>query len=180
MKPKPVRLAEILLCLEEKMRNEDAIIGGPCQSEMKAHRHMLMEDYAVSPELVAKCGSDITKSCQKEVQKGHGPGETIHCLLRLAAEHKLEEPSCEDELKVLLKEVDVASDWQVDPVLQKTCQDVVTAACDPASSATGIMSCLMTQVATHSRHMTQECKATLMEIQYFLARDYALDPKLYQ
>ena len=102
------------------MRNEDGVIGGQCQAEMKSHRQMLMEDYSVSPELVAKCGSDIANNCQKETKKGkQSPGEVIHCLLRAAMEHKIEESQCDDELKILLKEVDIASDWRVDPALKK-------------------------------------------------------------
>ena len=50
--------------ISEVLRNEDGNIGGPCQGEMKAHRLMLMEDHAISPELVAKCGTDITTSCK--------------------------------------------------------------------------------------------------------------------
>ena len=48
----------------ESLRNEDAEVGGPCQAEMKSHRETLMNDYAISPELVAKCGSDIEANCE--------------------------------------------------------------------------------------------------------------------
>ena len=37
----------------------------------------------------------------------------------------------------------------------------------------------MNHVASQSKHMTAECKETLMEIQYFMARDFSLDPRLY-
>ena len=50
--------------ISEVLRNEDGNIGGPCQGEMKAHRLMLMEDHAISPELVAKCGTDIDTNCK--------------------------------------------------------------------------------------------------------------------
>jgi hypothetical protein len=59
-------------------------------------------------------------------------------------------------------------------------QDVVTVSCDTKSGTSGVMSCLMIQVASNSKHMTAECKKRLMEIEYFLARDFVLDPKLYQ
>ena len=36
---------------------------------MKAHRLMLMEDHAISPELVAKCGTDIEANCKGTVIK---------------------------------------------------------------------------------------------------------------
>ena len=54
----------LFFIFSEVLRNEDGNIGGPCQGEMKAHRLMLMEDHAISPELVAKCGTDITASCK--------------------------------------------------------------------------------------------------------------------
>ena len=57
-------LCFFLINISEVLRNEDGNIGGPCQGEMKAHRLMLMEDHAISPELVAKCGTDITASCK--------------------------------------------------------------------------------------------------------------------
>lgn len=182
---KTVRLAQILLCLEDVMRNEEGVISGQCQAEMVEHRKMLMEDYAVSPEIVAKCADDINNSCGGGKKKDgakvpNSPGKTIHCLMKLASEQKLQNPVCENELRLLLREADVASDWKADPVLKKACQDVVMAACNPNSGPTGVLSCLMTQAATNSRHMTQECKASLLEIQYFLARDFTLDPKLYK
>ena len=37
----------------------------------------------------------------------------------------------------------------------------------------------MNQVASQSKHMTAECKETMMEVQYFMARDFSLDPRLY-
>ena len=54
----------IFFIISEVLRNEDGNIGGPCQGEMKAHRLMLMEDHAISPELVAKCGTDIDTNCK--------------------------------------------------------------------------------------------------------------------
>ena len=38
-----------------------------------------------------------------------------------------------------MKEVDVASDWRVDPVLKNACQEVVTAACDPSLGTDHVM-----------------------------------------
>ena len=37
----------------------------------------------------------------------------------------------------------------------------------------------MTQISSQSRHMTAICREKMMEIQYFMARDFSLDPKLY-
>ena len=61
---KHLQIVFIMFSFSEVLRNEDGNIGGPCQGEMKAHRLMLMEDHAISPELVAKCGTDIDINCK--------------------------------------------------------------------------------------------------------------------
>ena len=132
---------------------------------------------------MARCAADVTKHCplnKGEKKRVRNPGETVHCLMRVAAEHLLEDPGCEAELRNLMREADVATDWKIDPVLQRSCQDVVVKACSGNTGPTGVLSCLMTAVATGSRFMTRECHGALMEIHYFLARDYSLDPKLYK
>ena len=61
------------------------------------------------------------------------------------------------------------------------CQDVVAAVCSPgAVGPESVLSCLMHQVAVQSRQMTKDCRERLMEIQFFMARDFSLDPKLYK
>ena len=160
------------------MRNEDAEINGACQKEMKMHRKSLMEDYSISPELVSKCRDDIENSCTGKSSGSH-PGEIIHCLLRTAMQRQLESKECEAELRLLLREADIASDWKVDPVLKSACQDVVTQGCDANLGATHVMTCLMGLMTSQSRHMTTNCKDRLMEIEYFMARDFSLDPQLY-
>lgn len=40
------------------------------------------------------------------------------------------------------------------------------------------MSCLMEKLGTRS--MTEACETALLQIQYFVARDYKLDPQLYR
>lgn len=178
---KTVKLAAILLCLEEVGHNEDAVIGGPCQAEMTAHRKMLMEDYNISPELVNACNEDIENNCKILGKKGNNPGEVIHCLMRAVMEQKVTDQKCTEALQTLLLEADVASDWQVDPILKKSCQDVVTSACDPGNlTPDAVMNCLMNQLVSQSRHMTKVCSERLLEIQYFMARDFSLDPKLYR
>ena len=176
---KTVKLAEILLCLEDVMRNEEAEIDGACQNEMKLHRKSLMEDYSISPELVSTCRDDIENSCNT-VQGNRHPGEIIHCLLRTAMQRQLESKECEAELRLLLREADIASDWKVDPVLKGACQDVVSQGCDANLGSTHVLSCLMGLMTSQSRYMTSSCKDRLMEIEYFMARDFSLDPQLYQ
>lgn len=61
---KPVKLAQILLCLEDVVQNDEAKINSQCQVQMKEHRKMMMEDYRISPELMTSCKEDI-QVCQK-------------------------------------------------------------------------------------------------------------------
>lgn len=45
-------------------------------------------------------------------------------------------------------------------------------------SPTSTLTCLMQHV--DSKDMSKECEKRLLEVQYFLARDWTLDPELYQ
>lgn len=77
---KTVRLAQILLCLENLMKNSTKI-DTDCAKEMIGHRQMLMEDYRLSPEIVNSCKNETQMHC-----KGYG-GKTIHCLMNQAVNH---------------------------------------------------------------------------------------------
>ena len=100
--------------------------------------------------------------------------------MKYAVQRQLDNERCEHALSTLLREADVASDWKVDPVLHESYSPVVSAACDSTASNEVVLSCLMSLAAKNSRHMTNECMTTLMEIQYFLSRDFRLDTKLYR
>lgn len=79
---KTVRLAQILLCLENMMKNGTKI-DTDCMKEMIGHRRMLMEDYRLSPEIVNLCKNETQIYC-------HGyefGGKTIHCLMNQALNH---------------------------------------------------------------------------------------------
>ena len=45
---------------------------------MQELRRELMEDYRITPELVAHCGTEIQKHCDKL----SADGKTIHCLMK--------------------------------------------------------------------------------------------------
>lgn len=76
---KTIRLAQILLCLENMMKNGTKI-DTDCETEMINHRRMLMEDYRLSPEIVNSCKNEISVLC-KVFETG---GKTIHCLMEHA------------------------------------------------------------------------------------------------
>lgn len=76
---KNIRLAQILLCLENVAKNGTAL-DADCEAEMMDHRKMLMEDYRLSPEIVDGCKAEIEGFCNG-LEAG---GRTIHCLMEHA------------------------------------------------------------------------------------------------
>ncbi|CAH0557545.1 unnamed protein product [Brassicogethes aeneus] len=183
---KTVRLAQILLCLENVVRNGSKILPD-CEAELVDHRRMLMEDYRLSPEIVDGCKAEIAQSC-KGFEVGGG-GKTIHCLMQLAMNHNQVaisdnnihqiEDKCLRALESLVKETNVGEDWHVDPVLHDACQPVVKTLCKGIKGGDArVMSCLMDNVGADQ--MTDDCEDALMQIQYFVARDFKLDPQLYR
>ncbi|CAG9814540.1 unnamed protein product [Phaedon cochleariae] len=179
---KTVRLAQILLCLEDYMRNGTKI-NSECESEITEHRRMLMEDYRLSPEIVNNCKNETALLCD-----GFG-GKTIHCLMNRAIKNRDRKPSssvqgglgdrCLRALEDLVKETDAGENWNIDPVLQQACDPVVKVSCRHIKGGDArIMSCLMDNLRSDT--MTEDCENALLEIQYFVARDFKLDPQLYR
>ncbi|XP_066589109.1 Golgi apparatus protein 1 [Prorops nasuta] len=174
---KDIRLAQILLCLENAEKNGTKI-DVDCQTEMFDHRKMLMEDYRLSPEIVDSCATDIKNFCNMMEYDG----KTIHCLMEHTRPRKRKSriaPKCQRALEDLLKEADVGEDWRIDPILREACQPVVDQACrDVRGGDARVISCLMEQLT--SDRMKPACETALIQIQYFIARDYKLDPQLYR
>ena len=62
-------------------------------------------------------------------------------------------------------------------------QDVVDQTCDPQGyqndgTQSAVMGCLMHQLSIlDNKVMNKECREALMEIQYFISRDFSLTPK---
>lgn len=176
---KDVRLAQILLCLENISRNDSTKLAPECTAEMTDHRKMLMEDYRLSPELMQNCANDILSLC-KGIEAG---GKTIHCLMEHARPRRRKEKrismACQKSLETLVQETDPGEDWRVDPILRKACKPVVDKACQEVTGGNGrVMSCLMEKLGTVI--MTSDCEAALIQIQYFISRDFKLDPQLYK
>ncbi|XP_047506857.1 Golgi apparatus protein 1 [Pieris napi] len=176
---KDVRLAQILLCLENVARNGTVSLAAECVAEMTDHRKMLMDDYRLSPELMQSCANDITILC-KGVEGG---GKTIHCLMEHARPRKRKErrisATCQKSLEILVQEANPGEDWRVDPILRKACKPIVDKACGEVNGGNGrVMSCLMEKLGTAL--MSAECETALIQIQYFISRDFKLDPQLYR
>ncbi|XP_017787579.1 PREDICTED: LOW QUALITY PROTEIN: Golgi apparatus protein 1 [Habropoda laboriosa] len=182
---KNIRLAQILLCLESAAKNGSKI-DRDCQAEMFDHRKLLMEDYRLSPEIVDGCANDITTFCNS-LEVG---GATIHCLMEhTRTKRKKSRVSsrcnnklniiCHNNLEELIMEADAGEDWRIDPVLREQCQPLVNLACrDMHGGDARVISCLMEQLGTE--RMTEACETALVQVQYFVARDFKLDPQLYR
>jgi Golgi apparatus protein 1 len=152
-----------------------------CQHEMIQHRGFMVQEFRMSPELVMSCSQEIDKYCSPngDIEK---EGKTIHCLMEHASardERFQLGPQCFQSLQSLMKVADVGSNYRVDKVLWASCQPLIEGKCmmDAVSEA-GTLTCLMRYVDTDE--MTEACEQRLVEVQYFMARDWSLDPQLYQ
>ena len=67
----------------------------------------------------------------------------------------------------------------MDPLLQESCQSPVDKLCKNIEPGEGrVMSCLMDNMDSH--HMVEECRQALLQIQYFVVRDFQLDASIYR
>ncbi|XP_076470547.1 Golgi apparatus protein 1-like isoform X2 [Babylonia areolata] len=174
--------AHVLLCLENAhMSGEESKVDPSCVQEMIKVRERLLEDYQINPDLMVMCSDEIEHQC-----KGLEPGgNTLHCLMGLARSQArkpkkhLIRDECRAQLARLLKETNVAEDYRLDKPLQIACGDVVTAVCSHIRPGGGsIINCLMDNI--DEDEMTDECEERLLEIQFFVARDFRMDPDLYK
>ncbi|KAF5273634.1 hypothetical protein FQR65_LT04634 [Abscondita terminalis] len=173
-----IRLAQILICLQNVMHNGTKV-DPDCEIEMDEHRKLLMEDYHLSPEIVNGCAKEIRLYCNG-LEAG---GKTIHCLMHHAKwkykANKRIGVVCERALEDLVKETFVGEDWRVDPVLHEACNPVVKILCrDVRGGNARVLSCLLDNIDTDQ--MTEECEVALTQIQYFVVRNFKLDPQLYR
>lgn len=174
-------LSWVLLCLENAARNMQKTrpFSEKCQHEMATHRKMMMSEFRLSPEVVLTCGQEIDRYCSP---KGdiEAEGRTLHCLMGLAqsrGEKKIG-PQCMQALSTVIKVADIGSNYKVDKVLYASCQKLIDGPCAmDAHSESSTLTCLMRHV---DGDMPRECEQRLLEVQYFMARDWTLDPELYK
>ncbi|XP_076110443.1 Golgi apparatus protein 1-like isoform X3 [Mytilus galloprovincialis] len=181
--------ATVLICLENAMK-EDEKITPECLAEMNEVRQSLLSDYKINPELIAMCEHEI-QACIKE-NNGNSDkleeGTIVHCLMDVArTKSRKKAPDnrvpmsaqCQRAVEDLLLEADVGSNFQMDKVLMKACMPVVQTACRNIQAGDArILNCLMEKIDDDV--MTDECEERLMEIQYFVMRDWRLDANLFK
>uniref|UniRef100_A0A672FRV2 Golgi apparatus protein 1 n=1 Tax=Salarias fasciatus TaxID=181472 RepID=A0A672FRV2_SALFA len=169
------RLSYLLLCLEAAV-HRGRVVTGECQGEMMDYRRMLMEDFSLSPEIVLHCRAEIEGHCSGL----HRKGRTLHCLMRAGrGDLGSIEPKCQKALQTLIQEADPGADYRIDRALNEACESVIQTACKHIRSGDPmILSCLMEHLYTDK--MVEDCERRLLELQYFIARDWKLDPILYK
>ncbi|XP_060893041.1 Golgi apparatus protein 1-like isoform X1 [Labrus mixtus] len=169
------RLSYLLLCLESAV-HRGRVVNGECQGEMMDYRRMLMEDFSLSPEIVLHCRSEIEGHCSGL----HRKGRTLHCLMRVGrGDMGAIDPNCQKALQTLIQEADPGADYRIDRALNEACESVIQTACKHIRNGDPmILSCLMEHLYTEK--MVEDCEHRLLELQYFIARDWKLDPILYK
>ncbi|CAF3848511.1 unnamed protein product [Rotaria sp. Silwood1] len=175
-------LVKLLLCLEDTLKRGKQI-QDECRREMLVHRRMLMSDYALSPELQSECKTEMTQYCPLLYQQGVSGtidkrgGRMIHCLLAAARKEKKFSTQCLSVVNSLVRAVDPGSDIRADPLLETACRPVIDTLCPrmkPGDS--NVILCLLDNLK--NTRMTEDCEDRLMEVAYFLARDWRLTPRL--
>ncbi|RCN36160.1 cysteine rich repeat-containing domain protein [Ancylostoma caninum] len=176
-------LAWILLCLENgaHLAKNTNPPSPQCQHEMLAHRQMMLTEFRMAPELVMHCSQEIDKWCSPRGDI-EAEGRTLHCLMEHAssADKNLQlGPQCMQAVKEVVKVADIGSNYKVDKVLYASCRTLIDGVCArDASSEEATLTCLMRHV--DSPDMNPVCEKRLLEVQYFMARDWTLDPQLYE
>ncbi|RCN32590.1 cysteine rich repeat-containing domain protein [Ancylostoma caninum] len=176
-------LAWILLCLENgaHLAKNTNPPSPQCQHEMLSHRQMMLTEFRMAPELVMHCSQEIDKWCSPRGDI-EAEGRTLHCLMEHAssADKNLQlGPQCMQAVKEVVKVADIGSNYKVDKVLYASCRTLIDGVCArDASSEEATLTCLMRHV--DSPDMNPVCEKRLLEVQYFMARDWTLDPQLYE
>ncbi|XP_053497217.1 Golgi apparatus protein 1 isoform X2 [Ictalurus furcatus] len=168
------KLSYLLLCLESAV-HRGRTVSGECQGEMLDYRRMLMEDYSLSPEIVLHCRGEIDTHCSGL----HHKGRTLHCLMRVSRDKGIVDNLCQKSLQTLIQETDPGADYRIDRALNEACESVIQTACKHIRNGDPmILSCLMEHLYTDK--MVEDCEHRLLELQYFISRDWKLDPILYR
>ncbi|XP_034385689.1 Golgi apparatus protein 1-like [Cyclopterus lumpus] len=170
------RLSYLLLCLEAAV-HRGRPVSGECQGEMLDYRRMLMEDFSLSPEIVLHCRAEIEGHCAGL----HRKGRTLHCLMRIGRGDRSAtvDGVCQSALQTLIQSADPGADYRIDRALNEACEAVIQTACKHIRNGDPmILSCLMEHLYTEK--MVEDCEHRLLELQYFISRDWKLDPVLYK
>uniref|UniRef100_A0A915LE40 Golgi apparatus protein 1 n=2 Tax=Meloidogyne incognita group TaxID=654580 RepID=A0A915LE40_MELJA len=157
------------------------VFSDECKHEMFSHREMMVQEFRMGPEVVMNCATEIDKYCSPKGDL-ETEGKTVHCLMAHAQERNEQKTltqQCRNALQDLVKVADIGSNYQVDKVLYASCRELIEGKCkQDAVSEANTLTCLMKNL--DEADMTDDCEQRLVEVQYFMARDWSLDPQLYE
>ncbi|CAF0970601.1 unnamed protein product [Brachionus calyciflorus] len=180
-KTESVKLASLILCLEGAIRDGEKL-DSDCRAKLVQHRKSLMTDYQISPDIVKNCDQEVKNYCGGGLERG---GKTLKCLIRvgkqsLTKQSKIDfSTGCIGELKNLLKITDASEDISVDPDLQESCQNLIENQCKNVRQGEGrVINCLLGYL--NKPEMNSDCEERLLDIQFFVSRDWKLTPMLYK
>ena len=95
----------------------------------------------------------------------------VHCLLNAVRLHKSVNGACLTAIKSLMRAVNPGSDISADPLLETTCRPVIDALCSKAKlGENNVILCLLENLK--SPRMTEDCEDKLMDLAYFMQRDW--------
>jgi len=144
---------------------------------MLIHRRMLMSDYELSKEIMSECKAEMIQHCPSLYSQGASGtidqrgGRMIHCLLSAARKESSFSPACLADIKSLVRAIDPGSDIRADPLLETTCRPVIDALCSRVKPGeSNVIMCLLDNIK--NTRMTEECEDRLMEVSYFMVRDW--------
>ncbi|EMP29815.1 Golgi apparatus protein 1, partial [Chelonia mydas] len=160
------RLSYLLMCLESAV-HRGRQVSSECQGEMLDYRRMLMEDFSLSPEIILSCRGEIEHHCSGL----HRKGRTLHCLMKVIRGEKGNIGlNCQQALCFHAGSRAASScrsEQHASYVLERVWGQMDE-----------ILSCLMEHLYTEK--MVEDCEHRLLELQYFISRDWKLDPVLYR
>uniref|UniRef100_A0A672PJR9 Golgi apparatus protein 1 n=2 Tax=Sinocyclocheilus grahami TaxID=75366 RepID=A0A672PJR9_SINGR len=194
----PHSQGEVIACLERALVREaeqkDNQIKDECKKAIMRVAELSADDFHLDRYLYFSCRDDRERFCENTQV---GEGRVYKCLFN----HKFEEAMSEKCRNALTtRQKLIAQDYKVSYSLAKACKaDVRKYHCNPDTSMPRarearlsflllclesavhrglILSCLMEHLYTEK--MVQDCEHRLLELQYFISRDWKLDPILYR
>lgn len=136
-----------------------------------------MSDYSLSPELASECKTEMVQHCSSLYTQGSSGtidqrgGRMIHCLLGAARRDRTFSVRCLTVVRSLIRAVDPGNDIRADPLLETACRPVIETLCPRVKPGdSNVIMCLLDNLK--NSRMTEECEDRLMEVSYFMARDW--------
>uniref|UniRef100_A0A672PJ50 Golgi apparatus protein 1 n=1 Tax=Sinocyclocheilus grahami TaxID=75366 RepID=A0A672PJ50_SINGR len=195
----PHSQGEVIACLERALVREaeqkDNQIKDECKKAIMRVAELSADDFHLDRYLYFSCRDDRERFCENTQV---GEGRVYKCLFN----HKFEEAMSEKCRNALTtRQKLIAQDYKVSYSLAKACKaDVRKYHCNPDTSMprarearlSFLLLCLESAVHRglsflhscylhlYTEKMVQDCEHRLLELQYFISRDWKLDPILYR